>query len=142
MLLLDWWPLHRFQPSLHNPRPSIPLRLLWEKVPFIAAGLLSGLVSLYGQKAIGALGNALQFPMGDRLANALISNARYLAQTLWPAGLAAHYPYPSSFPAWSILGAALLLVTVSSLALWGARRWPYLAVGWLWYVVTLLPPFS
>jgi Flp pilus assembly protein TadD len=64
---------------------------------------------------------------------------RYLVQTVWPIDLAAYYPYPATFPLGPVLGAALLVLTVSALLLWNARWRPYLAVGWLWYVVTLLP---
>ena len=136
LLLFDWWPLGRFQPATLNPRPST---LLFEKLPFFAAALVSGLVSIYGQRAFGALSTVSQFPLAGRVANAILSYARYLEQTLWPAGLAAFYPYPKSFSGWSVGGSALLLLTISALVLWAGRRRPYLAVGWLWYVLTLLP---
>jgi len=142
LLLLDWWPLRRFQRSTLNPEPSPAwqsLTLLLEKLPFLAAGVLAGLVSAYGQKHLGALPGVAQFPVGDRIANATLSFVRYLAQTFWPVDLAAYYPYPRAFPPWPVVGAALLGVIVSVLLLWGGRKRPYLAVGWLWYVVTLLP---
>ena len=139
LLLLDWWPLGRFQFSCLASRPSTLLRLIGEKLPFLAAGLISGLISVQGQKAFGALPGTAMVPIGDRIANAAISNAHYLSQTLWPANLAAFYPYPKAFPAWPVAGAASLGVIVSALVLWGARKRPYLAVGWFWYAVTLLP---
>jgi tetratricopeptide (TPR) repeat protein len=58
---------------------------------------------------------------------------------LWPARLVAFYPYPDSLPAWSVAGSALLLVAISFVVVRAARRFPYLAVGWLWYLVTLVP---
>jgi len=132
LLLLDWWPLRRSQ--------VLSLRhLLLEKVPFLGAGAIAALISVYGQKQLGALAGVTQFPVGDRIANAALSYARYLAQTFWPVDLAAYYPYPASFPLGSVVGAALLGLTASAVLLWAARQRPYLAVGWLWYVVTLLP---
>src|ERR1035437_7694222 len=70
LLLLDWWPLGRLQRSGRNPRLST---LCLEKVPFLAAGFVAGLVSIYGQKELGALPTATQFPVGERIANAILS---------------------------------------------------------------------
>ena len=75
----------------------------------------------------------------DRLANVVVSYARYFLQVFWPGRLAVYYPYPATFSAWSVAGAALLLAGVSVAALCQARRRPYVLVGWLWYLVTLLP---
>ena len=136
LLLLDWWPLGRLQRSGRNPRLST---LCLEKVPFLAAGFVAGLVSIYGQKELGALPTATQFPVGERIANAILSYTRYLAQTFWPTGLAAYYPYPRTFAVAPVVGAALVTVAISAVVWRAARRRPYLAVGWLWYLVTLLP---
>ena len=136
LLLLDWWPLGRLQRSGRNPQPWT---LCLEKVPFLAAGLVAGLISIYGQKEIGALPTAIQFPVGERIANAILSYARYLAQTFWPAGLAPYYPYPRTFAVEPVVGAALVTVAISAVVWRASRRRPYLAVGWLWYLVTLLP---
>jgi protein O-mannosyl-transferase len=153
MLFLDWWPLCRCEPFAPvNPAPALPpdkpsvvafvstlKPLLWEKLPFFAAAALSCLVSVYGQGRLGALPDATQFPLKGRIANAILSNGYYLAQTLWPANLAAYYPYPRSFPLWPVVGAALLGLAVSVVVLWTCRRYPFLAIGWLWYVITILP---
>lgn len=136
LLLLDWWPLRRFQPSTSNPKPST---LLLEKLPFLTVAFICSLLTLHAEKGVGALPSVAQFPVGDRIANAALSYVRYLAQTFWPVDLAAYYPYPTTFPLGPLVGAALLGLTASALLLWAARRRPYLAVGWLWYVVTLLP---
>ncbi len=132
LLLLDCWPLRRFPASTRR-------HLLFEKLPFFAAGALVALVSVYGQKHLGALPNVLQVPLGDRLANAMLSFMRYLAQTFWPTRLTPYYPYPLSFPLGPVVGAAFVGLAASVLMLWAGRRQPYLAVGWLWYVITLLP---
>jgi Flp pilus assembly protein TadD len=112
---------------------------LWEKLPFLAAGLVCGFATVQGQREMGALPSISALPVPSRIANALLSHTRYLAQTFWPAGLAADYPYSRSFPAWQVAGALLLGLAVSAYVIGAARRRPYLAFGWGWYVVTLLP---
>jgi Flp pilus assembly protein TadD len=136
LLLLDWWPHRRFQASTLNPQTS---SLLLEKLPFLAAALVCSLLTLHTMKWVGALPGPAQFPVGDRVANAALSYAHYLVQTFWPVDLAAYYPYPATLPLGPVIGAALLGLTASVGLLWAARWRPYLAVGWLWYVVTLLP---
>ena len=74
-----------------------------------------------------------------RLANAAIVYAKYLAMTIWPADLAVYYPYDFHPSPWQAVGAALLLLAVTGGAVWYIRRTPYLAVGWLWYLGTLVP---
>jgi Flp pilus assembly protein TadD len=77
--------------------------------------------------------------MTDRLANATLSYARYFWEVFWPRNLAVFYPFPATFSVSAVGGAALLLVGISVAAFGLARRRPYLAVGWLWYLITLLP---
>jgi tetratricopeptide (TPR) repeat protein len=139
LLLLDWWPLQRFQLKTQNSRLKILGPLLLEKLPFLAAAFLCSLLTLHAVKGVGALPGVAQFPVGDRISNAVLSFVRYLAQTVYPVDLAVYYPYPKTFPFGPVIGAALLGLTASALLLWAARQRPYLAVGWLWYVVTLLP---
>jgi tetratricopeptide (TPR) repeat protein len=139
LLLLDWWPLQRL--SFNTPRPKLKqmLLLIWEKVPFLAAALVFGVVTMKVRGWTGALGAATTFPLVSRVQNALLSYLGYLKQTLWPAGLAVFYPYPETFPAWRTAGAGLVALLLSALLLWAPRKRPYLAAGWIWYVVMLLP---
>jgi Flp pilus assembly protein TadD len=139
LLLLDWWPLRRFSPSNINDHRTTVRRLIWEKVPFLAAAFVCGVVTIYAARGAGALGTETQVPLGGRVQNAFLSYAAYLQQTFWPTDLAVFYPYPEVLPAWRAAGAGLLGMMISALLLRGARRLPYLAVGWTWYVVTLLP---
>jgi len=74
-----------------------------------------------------------------RLANAAMACARYLVMIVWPANLAVYYPYDFQPSLWQATGATLLLLAVTGGAVWYIRRLPYLAVGWLWYVGTLVP---
>jgi Tfp pilus assembly protein PilF len=119
MLLVDVWPLGRFGRREAGS-------LIREKIPLLAL-------------AVGAVGNLQVFPLGLRVQNALVSYVAYLGKMVWPTRLTAFYPYPSSLPAWSVAGSALLLIVVSVAAWRAARSVPYLAVGWFWYLGTLVP---
>ena len=74
-----------------------------------------------------------------RVANALVSYVKYIAKTIWPQNLAAYYPHPGMVSWWWVLGAGLLLVAVSILAIRTIRQFPWFIVGWLWYLGTLVP---
>jgi Flp pilus assembly protein TadD len=139
LLLLDYWPLRRFELSTLNSQLLTLRRLLVEKLPFLLAALLTGLITLRAANRVGSLPSAAECPIPDRLANAVLSYARYFLQVFWPGKLAVYYPFPATFSAWSVTGAALLLVGVSVAAVCLARRRPYVIVGWLWFLVTLLP---
>ena len=147
LLLLDYWPLQRLglptrqpstPPSLHHSTTP-PLRLIWEKLPFALAALLTSLITLRAANRHGWLSSAAQTSIPDRLANVTLSYARYVWQAFWPADLAVYYPFPATFSVGSVAGAALLLLGISVAAFWMARWRPYFVVGWLWYLVTLLP---
>ena len=135
LLLLDWWPLRRFQQSPIKWQRAI----LLEKLPFLIASLFFGLLTIYSQHASGALTPATATTLSERAHTAACSYVRYLGQMFWPTDLAVFYPYPTTFPLWpAVLGAMLLLL----LSIWVLRLWqqrPYLAVGWFWYLLTLLP---
>jgi tetratricopeptide (TPR) repeat protein len=130
LLLLDLWPLRR---------RSAFTRLVVEKLPLLALSAADSAVTMAFQVRSGAVGSLGAYPLPMRVANALTSAVDYLGQTLWPARLACFYPYPASIPPWRTAGAALLLLAVTALVLRGARRAPYLLVGWLWYLGTLVP---
>jgi tetratricopeptide (TPR) repeat protein len=135
LLLLDWWPLER----------AFGLRrLLWEKVPMFCLSLASSVVTYRVQSQ--AHTTWLHLPAGVRLANAVASYVKYLAKTFWPTHLAVFYPHPDlaypkshQWPGWQIGLAAALLLALSVCALARARRAPWLAVGWFWYLGTLVP---
>jgi tetratricopeptide (TPR) repeat protein len=132
LLLLDYWPLGR----LTGLRPAA--KLLLEKVPLFALAAASGVVTALAQSsAVSSLG---QLPAGARLANALVAYVAYLGKTAWPVHLGAMYPYPvHGVPAWEWAASAALLAAVTLFTLFARRRHPYLLVGWLWYLGTLVP---
>jgi tetratricopeptide (TPR) repeat protein len=120
--------------------PAFPLsRLLLEKLPLLALSAASSAITVLAQERGGAI-RGLEIGFGARLANAAVSYVAYLARTAWPVGLSPQYPHAgSALPAWKAAAAALLLAAVTGLALAGARRMPWLAVGWLWFLGMLVP---
>jgi protein O-mannosyl-transferase len=141
MLLVDFWPLGRFAPKGDGagPHPAKWSLLITEKLPFFACSLVSGIVTIYAQRSSGAVASVKTIPVLLRIENALVSYAKYVALTLWPHDLALLYPFPLSIPLWQVAGALLILVAISAAALRGRERYPYLLLGWLWFLVTLLP---
>jgi hypothetical protein len=161
LLLLDYWPLQRFQQSDQMIRTEIKNRghpqtgvswkeeaayrwralrpLLWEKLPIFALTLLSSIVTLIAQQRGGAVVPVEAYTIEDRISNAVVSYLVYIGKTIWPSDLAVSYPYRQSLPAWQVIGAALLMTTITVTVIRKAKRAPYLATGWLWYAGTLVP---
>ena len=143
MLLLDYWPLHRFQTDkLSGGRgsesKSFDPRLVWEKIPlFFLVGLMS-VVGYLSQQLGGSLSTVEVLPFGIRISNALVSYVLYLWKMIWPHNLSVFYPY-DAIPGWQVIGAGLFLTAVSLLVVAARKRRPYLAVGWLWYMGTFVP---
>ena len=130
LFLLDVWPLKR---------ATYPL--MWrEKLPFIALSFASCVVTFFVQRSGGAVQTLQNFPFGERLANAVVAYTTYLEKTIWPAGLAVFYPYSlGGLPGWAVAGLAALLAAATAVAFRLRDKAPYLAVGWLWFLGTLVP---
>ncbi len=127
LLLLDFWPLRR-SPGL------------LEKAPLFALAAGSAVVTYIVQRGGGAVESMARLPISERLANSMASYAGYLFETLSPTALAVFYPYPANGPtAALVLVSTALVVLTTVLAIASRKRAPYLAVGWLWYLVTLVP---
>ena len=93
---------------------------------------------IFGATRRHSIGGSFSLPL--RLANALATCMVYLGQMVWPAGLAVFYPYPhNGLPAWEVVLAGTLLAGLSAVALWQRRKQPWLLIGWVWYLVMLLP---
>jgi tetratricopeptide (TPR) repeat protein len=138
LLLLDYWPLGRI-PFDFLDRKTFPFNVVLEKVPLFILSAASASLTFFVQQKGGAVGPVDAFPIGNRVANVLVSYVGYVEKMIWPRNLAVLYPYPDTLPDWQAGGAALLLACVSILVIRAARRRPYLAVGWLWYLGTLVP---
>ena len=136
LILLDYWPLKRF--AIHDSR-SATARLAWEKLPFLLMAAAAGLVTLVAQRDT-TVQTAHSIGLPWRLGNALVSYAVYVFQMVCPMGLAVHYPHlETRLSLWMSGGAALVLLVISIGVAMGRQKRPYLLVGWLWYLVMLLP---
>ncbi len=134
LLLLDFWPLRRIQ----FPPLKINRLILSEKLPFFALSLLSSFVTFFVQKEGGAVSSLVHLSLLPRVANALVSYCRYLGKTIWPLDLALLYPL-QQWNLWQTLSAAVFLLAITFLAIRTAARRPYFAVGWFWFLGTLVP---
>jgi len=140
LLLLDFWPLGRWRreasPSIGEAAyPSLPLsRLFLEKLPLLAASAAASLVTYYAQQS-----SLNSLPFLSRVLNAIYSYGAYMQKTVWPAGLSIFYPLKASIPTWQVALSLILLLSIALLCMAGFRKYPYLAIGWLWYLVTLIP---
>jgi tetratricopeptide (TPR) repeat protein len=137
LLLLDLWPLGRLGPAAGGWGGAG--RLVREKAPLLAMSAASAVVTFIAQRSTGSVAALGQVPLGLRAANALDAWVAYAAAFFRPAGLAVFYPYPAAIPWWHTLAAALALLAVTALAARRLSSSPYLAVGWSWYLGTLVP---
>lgn len=144
LLLLDYWPLKRFHlKSLDNENSSrqrlFHFGLIREKIPLVLLSSASCVITYIAQKSGGAVNSLGVIPFHVRIANALLSYISYIGKMFWPHNLAVLYPYQMSIPLWKSIGAGLLLILISLVVFRMLKSKPYLAVGWLWYLGTLVP---
>ncbi|MGO9136709.1 MAG: tetratricopeptide repeat protein [Syntrophales bacterium] len=176
LLLLDYWPLQRFQQKrptheiqtdshvsvvkqkttakkMHGGKSETKVEksatsknrwelirpVFWEKIPFFALTALSSIITYVTQQKGGAIVSIEAFSLSDRIANAFVSYVIYIRKMIWPNDLAIFYPHPAHLPTWQVAGAVLFLIAVTLIVIRTAEKLPYLAVGWLWYVGTLVP---
>jgi len=141
LILLDYWPLKRFESKKtgNNLTEVLSVKVslwpLWEKIPFLILSAALVIITLYSPDKP----SVKVFPLGSRIANMPVSVMTYLEKTLWPHDLAIFYPFSEQLPIWQVLGAALGILVISAAVIIMMRRLPYLFVGWLWYVITLVP---
>jgi len=138
LLLLDYWPLKRFEATSLQPQHSTPLRLIVEKIPLLALSFALCVATVLIERT--DIQPIEMYPLHLRIGNALISYVTYLGQMIYPAGLAVLYPYPTQGqPVWDIILAILVLASISAGIFFWRRKYPYLLVGWLWYLIMLVP---
>ena len=135
LFLLDYWPLKRFQFG----RMSGTRSLILEKIPFLALSAASSTITWIIQQSWGAVGSLSAYHLSHRIANSLLSYSCYIEKMFWPNRLAVFYPYSHTFPLWQMAGVCLLLASFTFLSMYFVKRHPFLAVGWLWYIGTLVP---
>jgi protein O-mannosyl-transferase len=129
LLLLDYWPFRRFTSVKSSSR------LVIEKIPLFGLSLVASIIALALQ-----LHSVGQLPISWRVYNAVVSCLTYVWQIIWPVDLAIFYPHPEDrLTAWQVALASGCLIAVTSITFTLRRSRPYLIVGWLWYLVMLLP---
>jgi len=149
LLLWDYWPLGRmFAPhdsSLAGELPGYvaPAKkfswLLLEKVPLLLLSAGSAYMTMKAQWVNGTLRGLNQYPLSVRLGGSIVGYVRYLWHALWPQNLSFFYPHAHGAPpVLQIVASFLVLVLITAVAI-GARNRRYLAVGWLWFLGTLVP---
>jgi tetratricopeptide (TPR) repeat protein len=142
-LLMDVWPLRRFGDSTKSKAKEIPVavfrRLILEKLPFFALTAISCVVTFLVQRREGAVVKLDHFPVMDRILNAIVSYARYLGKTVWPADLVIFYEPPQRWGFLIVTVSLLLIVLISALVVWQIKKRPYLFVGWCWFLGSLVP---
>lgn len=142
LLLLDYWPLKRWQKAIMAPvenRFKPAYRLVWEKVPFLLLTIASSMTTFYAQNRGGAVSSAVILPFLMRLANAIVSYVGYLVKTFYPIKLAVFYPYQFSMPLLKVLFSTIILVIITFAVFYSIKKLPFLFVGWFWYLGTLIP---
>jgi tetratricopeptide (TPR) repeat protein len=157
LMLLDYWPLKRWQKAISSPvenRPHSVGRLIGEKIPFIFLTIASSILTFWAQNKGGSVAsNILTFWAQNKggsvasnillflthLSNAVISYVAYLEKIFWPVNLAVFYPYEFSLLLWKVLISGIILILITLVVLYYIRKMPFLFVGWFWYVGTLIP---
>jgi protein O-mannosyl-transferase len=136
MILLDYWPLKRFEFKKDNLFHTVGWQLK-EKIIFFILSMIFVIVTLYSPEKSSII--VKQFPLTDRLANASISFLTYLEKTFWPHDMSTFYLFPDRLPIWQSLGSAIIIIIITITVIAMAKRFRHLFVGWLWYVIVLLP---
>lgn len=147
LLLLDYWPLGRTRfavaaaPQSFNGVQQRSFKwLLLEKLPLLGLSALSALITLLAQRSGHAVRTVGEYSLGSRIETAIVSYAAYVRDAFFPRHLAPIYPHADGLLAsWQVLLAAGILIALSAFAAVKRKRAPYLLVGWLWFLGTLVP---
>ena len=133
LLLIDYWPLGR----LSSIRDIV--HRVGEKLPLFLLSAASSYITILAQSFQGAVASTSLLPLSTRLENAAVSYAKYIGMLFYPADLGINYAYNYSIPVWQVGAAVVLLLGITAVCLWERRERPYLIVGWLWFLGTMVP---
>ena len=139
LMLLDYWPLKRWQKATVEPDFNSKGKLILEKVPFIFLAVAISIVTLWVHYRGGSFVQSDYLLFLKRIANAIVSYAAYLGKTFWPVNLAVFYPYDPSLPLWKILISGISLILITLAVFYYIKIMPFLFAGWFWYLGTLIP---
>jgi lipoprotein NlpI len=134
MILLDYWPLRRFEAQINK---NLLLWQIKEKGLFFFLSIIFVVITFYHRSGIEGL--SLESPIGLRFANAPVSLVTYLVKTFWPVDLSVFYPVSKTILTWQVAGASVLILFITGYVITVMKKRPYLFTGWLWYAVTILP---
>ncbi len=149
LMLLDYWPLGRVSIggvvaksglAIKSSEAEVSFRkLVVEKIPFLLLAGVSCVLTLFAQQKGGAVNSLDNYSVTMRIANAIISYTGYLYNMFWPQNLAFFYPLPKTIPIVQLLTAVCVFAVMTFISMRVRRKQPFVIIGWLWYVVTLLP---
>jgi len=147
LLLLDYWPLGRVKwgrqtkiPKEKNQQDVPVWQLIIEKIPLLVLSAILSAITFAVQQQGGAVVTLEKWPLDIRIANMFVSYIKYIGKTIWPSRLAVLYPsLLSNLPKATVGICVLLFILISAFSIYIGRRRKYIAMGWLWYVVTLVP---
>ncbi len=141
LMLVDYWPLYRWQKAWEGQGKGIhPVAgLILEKIPLICLVIAVSLLTFWAQNEKGTVASVATISFIDRAFNAVLSYAAYLGKTIWPVHLAVFYPYELPLPLWKVLISGFLLIFITLASLYYIKKLPFLFVGWLVYMGTLIP---
>jgi protein O-mannosyl-transferase len=145
LLLMDYWPLERMRlgqitnddnsNTEKRPLPS----LILEKVPLFVLTFFSCIITYIAQNKYNAVVSFEHISFPSRILNVFDSYAGYLGKTFWFQNLGVFYPYPKSFNFTAVTGSILLVLLITALVIMRIKKTPYLAIGWFWFLGTLVP---
>jgi Flp pilus assembly protein TadD len=130
LLLLDHWPLRRM------PRWGA---LVMEKLPLVGLAVASSVATFFAQRDSGAVGGVDRYPLWTRISNAFVAYLSYLWKTVLPTNLAVFYPHPRALQVGMLIAAVIVMVSITAFAIARRRNSPWMLIGWLWFLGTLVP---
>jgi protein O-mannosyl-transferase len=133
LLLCDFWSLERLK-TLRDLKP-----LIIEKIPLFLITIGSIIITILSQKSASAVATLEAVPLESRLTNVVLSYAKYVVMSVYPANLGFFYPFESDFETWQIIGSIILIASITTLCWLNRKERKYLLMGWLWFLGTLVP---
>ncbi len=137
--LLDYWPLKRYGFKLNTPGRKVAAYSFGDKMPLLMLSAASSVITIVAQQSGGAMASLGEIGLKARLVNAVFGYTMYLRKIIWPDNIAIVYPYPEHLSSWAIVYSCVCILGTSMLSFWSIKKRPWLAVGWLWFVGTLVP---
>ncbi|HVI81465.1 MAG TPA: hypothetical protein VM717_01860 [Chthoniobacterales bacterium] len=132
LLLLDYWPLCRTNDFAGFGK------VVTEKIPLFVLSAATAVATMLAQTV--TMASLEQLPLVPRLKNAAVSLVIYLRQTFWPTDLAVFYPHPhDQLNLWIVSACVALITAVTVIAIFVRQTYPYVFVGWFWYLILVAP---